>query len=90
MTTVPNIISGTVTRRSSHQAPNWLKAIAVVVIGLVVIVSLSLALAPTPHTPASPGVKQAAQAQREAGSGYTCWSEVGAHGQVIDTLCSAK
>ena len=54
---VPNIISGTVTRSGNHvrHTPNWLKALYAVLIALVGLVAVTLLL--STNTPAGESLK---------------------------------
>jgi hypothetical protein len=59
--TVPNIISGHVTRsaNSPRKTPNWLKAIYAAIFGVITIIALALTLAPTQEAQQSiPACKQ--------------------------------
>lgn len=49
MTTVPNIISGTVTHRANSQrkTPSWLKAIYATLAALAVVVTVAVIFAPS-------------------------------------------
>lgn len=49
MSTVPNIVSGTVTRRANSQrrTPSWLRVVYAFIVGVIALVTVSLIFAPS-------------------------------------------